>query len=123
MENARFLCYMTDCYGPLSGVSWLCVSEQVIRQRAGLTTTVLNSEFHEVWVHLTLSVLVLWSTCPTIHTQMHPHHIHIQVHIHNEIYPLLDIVTNIFLLSILLNVSFGVHRVFSCVPLSSLSVC
>lgn len=28
MENSRCLCYMTDCIGPLHGVSWLCVLEQ-----------------------------------------------------------------------------------------------
>ena len=28
-ENSRFLCYVTDCHGPLSGVSWLHVLEQV----------------------------------------------------------------------------------------------
>lgn len=29
MENSRCLCYMTDCHGPLGGVSWLHVPEQV----------------------------------------------------------------------------------------------
>ena len=30
MEKSRFLCYMTDCYGPLSGLSWLHVADQVV---------------------------------------------------------------------------------------------
>ena len=29
MENSRFLCYMTDCHGSLSGALWLHVPEGV----------------------------------------------------------------------------------------------
>lgn len=29
IENSRFVCYLTDCHGPLNGVSWLCVPQQV----------------------------------------------------------------------------------------------
>jgi hypothetical protein len=35
MENSGFLWYMTDCPGPLSGVSWLYVPDQVVWQGDG----------------------------------------------------------------------------------------
>ena len=44
MENSRFLCYMTDCHGLLSGVPWLHVPDQVVWQGAGPTPAVLSSE-------------------------------------------------------------------------------
>lgn len=44
MENSRFLCYMTDCHGPFSGVSWLCVPDQLVWQGADPMPAVLNSE-------------------------------------------------------------------------------
>ena len=48
MENARFLCYMTYCHGPLSCVSWLCVPDQVVWQGAGSTPVIFNSESPQI---------------------------------------------------------------------------
>ena len=31
-KDSRCFLYVTDCHGPLSGVSWLCVLEQIQRQ-------------------------------------------------------------------------------------------
>ena len=61
-ENSRFLLYVTDCHGPLIGVSWLCLPDQIIWQGSGSTPAVLNFEiplglslFHltnsSVWWH------------------------------------------------------------------------
>ena len=57
MENSRFLCYMTNCHGPFSGVSWLCVPDQVVWQRAGSMPAILNSEipWDLSWLSLTSS--------------------------------------------------------------------
>jgi hypothetical protein len=44
MENSRFLCYMADCHGPLSGVPQLRVLDQVVWQAAGSMPAFLNSE-------------------------------------------------------------------------------
>ena len=55
MENSRFLCYVTDCHGPLSGVSWLCVPDQVVWQGAGPMPAVLNSEIPQGLSSLSLT--------------------------------------------------------------------
>jgi hypothetical protein len=43
-ENSRLLCYMTNCHGPLSGVSWLHVPNQVVWQGAASMPVILTSE-------------------------------------------------------------------------------
>ena len=48
---------MTDCHGPLSVVSWLGVTEQVVLEGAGPMSPVFSSDFHKVWAHSTLPVL------------------------------------------------------------------
>lgn len=48
---------LTDYHGSLSGVSWLSVTEDLVWQGAGLTWTILNSEFHGVLAHSTFPVL------------------------------------------------------------------
>jgi hypothetical protein len=44
MRNSKFLCYGTDYHGPLSGVSWLHVPDQVVWQGVGSNPAALESE-------------------------------------------------------------------------------
>ena len=68
MENSRFLCYVTDCHGPFSGVSWLCVPDHVEFGRE-LAPPLLFSILSFMGFGFTqpyqFFCLVAWSTCPT----------------------------------------------------------
>lgn len=67
LENSRCLCYVTDCQGSLSGVSWSQVPDQVVCQGAGPTPAV-HSSGNPQGLGLTKPVfcLVAQSTRPTL---------------------------------------------------------
>ena len=44
MENSRLFCYMTNCHGLHSGVSWLHAPDQVVWQGVDSMPAGLNSE-------------------------------------------------------------------------------
>jgi hypothetical protein len=56
-KDSRYFPYVADCHGPLSVVSWLGVTEQVVLEGAGPMSPVFSSDFHKVWAHSTLPVL------------------------------------------------------------------
>jgi hypothetical protein len=58
MENSRFLCYVTYYHGPLNGVPWLHVPDQVVWQGAGSMLSFSILRFPRICICLTLLFLL-----------------------------------------------------------------